>query len=201
MSRSTLRAAWPTRLRSGPWPGRRRIVGATRWTLQFAPLWVLSALAGTYTRFDPYELDAFWDVLVEVTLRTPEPARSILASTTENRAGLLADFEPVRTAAARCCGSPPRWPARVDRSAAGSPPTTSRSCCWSPRCWTSNRSPTTCWSNRRPGRHGGDRDGGALRRPPVAGRPRGRPVDAGSGCAVRSWTARRPPRRAPRPCR
>jgi hypothetical protein len=64
-----------------------------RRTLQFAPLWVLSALAGTYTRFDPYELDAFWDVLVEVTLRTPEPARSILASTTENRAGLLLDFE------------------------------------------------------------------------------------------------------------
>ena len=64
-----------------------------RRTLQFAPLWVLSALAGTYSRFDPEELDAFWDVLVGVALRTPEPARSILTSTTENRAGLLLDFQ------------------------------------------------------------------------------------------------------------
>jgi hypothetical protein len=64
-----------------------------RRTLQFGPLWVLSALAGTYTRFAPYELDAFWDTLVEVALRTPEPARGILTSTTEDRASLLLDFE------------------------------------------------------------------------------------------------------------
>ncbi len=61
-------------------------------TLQFGPLWVLSALAGTYTRFAPYELDAFWDILVEVALRTPEPARAILTSTTEDRANLMRDF-------------------------------------------------------------------------------------------------------------
>ena len=60
-------------------------------TLQFGPLWVLSALAGT-TRFDSFELDAFWDTLVQVALRTPEPARGILTSTTLDRAGLLRDF-------------------------------------------------------------------------------------------------------------
>jgi hypothetical protein len=64
-----------------------------RRTLQLGPLWVLSALAGTYGRFPQYELDAFWDTLVEVALRTPEPAREILTSTTEDRAGLLAAFE------------------------------------------------------------------------------------------------------------
>jgi len=60
-------------------------------TLRFGPLWVLSALAGT-TRFDSFELDAFWDTVVEVALRTPEPARGILTSTTVDRAGLLRDF-------------------------------------------------------------------------------------------------------------
>ena len=63
-----------------------------RRTLQFGPLWVLSALAGTYSRFDTFELDAFWDTLVEVALRTPEPARAILTSTTGDRASLLLDF-------------------------------------------------------------------------------------------------------------
>ena len=61
-------------------------------TLQFGALWVLSALAGTYTRFAPYELAAFWDTVVEIALRTPEPARGLLTSTTEDRAGLLQDF-------------------------------------------------------------------------------------------------------------
>lgn len=61
-------------------------------TLQFGPLWVLSALAGTCTRFDPVELDAFWDTVVEVALRTPEPARALLTSTTADRDGLLLDF-------------------------------------------------------------------------------------------------------------
>jgi hypothetical protein len=61
-------------------------------TLQFGPLWVLSALAGTYTRFAPYELEAFWDTVVEVALRTPEPARGLLTSTTQDRNGLLLDF-------------------------------------------------------------------------------------------------------------
>ena len=62
-------------------------------TLQLGPLWVLSALAGTHTRFDPDELAAFWDTLVSVTLRSSAPARAILESTTTDRAGLLIAFE------------------------------------------------------------------------------------------------------------
>lgn len=61
--------------------------------LQLGPLWVLSALAGTHTRFEPYELEAFWDAVVAVSLRTPEPARQILVSTAADRTGLLLDFE------------------------------------------------------------------------------------------------------------
>lgn len=63
-----------------------------RRTLQFAPLWVLSALAGTYSRFGPEELAHFWDTIVAVALRTPPPARDILASMTEDRPRLLLDF-------------------------------------------------------------------------------------------------------------
>jgi hypothetical protein len=62
-------------------------------TLQFGPLWVLSSLAGTYNRFKSYELAAFWDTVVAVALRTPHPARDILTSMTEDRSGLLLDFE------------------------------------------------------------------------------------------------------------
>ena len=62
-------------------------------TLQLGPLWVLSALAGTYARFDPDELDAFWDTVVAVALRTPQPARELLISISADRTGLLLDFE------------------------------------------------------------------------------------------------------------
>ena len=62
-------------------------------TLQLGPLWVLSALAGTYSRFQPEELAAFWDTIVDVALRTPEPARQLLTSTSADRSGLLLDFE------------------------------------------------------------------------------------------------------------
>jgi hypothetical protein len=62
-------------------------------TLQLGPLWVLSALSGTGSRFSPREQSVFWDILVEVALRTPEPARSILTSLTEDRTGLLLVFE------------------------------------------------------------------------------------------------------------
>ena len=62
-------------------------------TLQLGPLWVLSALAGTGNRFEPAELDAFWDAVVDVTLRTTGTAREVLASITEDRSGLLLDFE------------------------------------------------------------------------------------------------------------
>ena len=62
-------------------------------TLQFGPFWMLSALAGTYNRFQTYELAAFWDTLVAVALRTPPPAREILTSMAADRSGLLLDFE------------------------------------------------------------------------------------------------------------
>jgi|SRR4051794_12795487 len=62
-------------------------------TLQLGPVWVLSALAGSYSRFDPEELAAFWDTVVAVALRTPPPARDLLVSTSIDRTGLLLAFE------------------------------------------------------------------------------------------------------------
>lgn len=62
-------------------------------TLQLGPLWVLSTLSGTGNRFGPRELGVFWDTLVAVTLVTPEPARRVLTSLAEDRAGLLLAFE------------------------------------------------------------------------------------------------------------
>jgi len=62
-------------------------------TLQLGPLWVLSALAGSYSQFDRDELAAFWDTVVAVTLRTPPPARDLLISTSRDRAGLLLAYE------------------------------------------------------------------------------------------------------------
>ena len=62
-------------------------------TLQLGPLWVLSALAGRSSGFDHDELAAFWDSVVAVALRTPEPARQLLTSTSIDRTGLLLDFE------------------------------------------------------------------------------------------------------------
>ncbi|WP_375424672.1 hypothetical protein [uncultured Friedmanniella sp.] len=61
--------------------------------LELGPLWVLSALSGTGNRFDARELSAFWDALVAVALRTPEPARGLLTSLTDDRTGLLLAFE------------------------------------------------------------------------------------------------------------
>ena len=61
-------------------------------TLQLAPVWVLSALAGTCSRFDVDELAAFWDTVVAVALRTPESARQLLTSTSGDRSGLLLYF-------------------------------------------------------------------------------------------------------------
>jgi hypothetical protein len=62
-------------------------------TLQLGPLWVLSALSGTGNRFAPRELALFWDTLVAVALRTPEPARALLVSLTDDRPQLLLAFE------------------------------------------------------------------------------------------------------------
>jgi hypothetical protein len=62
-------------------------------TLQFGPFWILSAVAGTYNRFKSYQLEAFWDTVVAVAVRTSRPARDILTSMAEDRPGLLLDFE------------------------------------------------------------------------------------------------------------
>ena len=62
-------------------------------TLQLGPLWVLSAIAGTHARFDSDELAAFWDTVVAVALRAPQPARDLLVSIGGDRSGLLLDFE------------------------------------------------------------------------------------------------------------
>jgi hypothetical protein len=62
-------------------------------TLQLAPLWVLSALSGTHCGFPAHELDAFWDTVVDVSLRTPGRAREILTSLAADRSGLVLDYE------------------------------------------------------------------------------------------------------------
>ena len=62
-------------------------------TLQLGPLWVLSALVGTHTRFSALDLDVFWDAVVSEGLRAPADARALLATLTTDRPGLLLDFE------------------------------------------------------------------------------------------------------------
>ena len=62
-------------------------------TLQLGPLWVLSALVGTHTRFAEPDLDAFWDAVVAEGLRSPAASRGLLGSLTVDRAGLLLDLE------------------------------------------------------------------------------------------------------------
>src|SRR3954451_19130726 len=62
-------------------------------TLQLGPLWVLSALVGTHTRFSAMDLVAFWDAVVSEGLRAPREARELLATLTTDRSGLLLDFE------------------------------------------------------------------------------------------------------------
>ena len=48
-------------------------------TLQLAPLWVLSALVGTHTRFAPLDLESFWDAVVAEGLRAPSATRGLLS--------------------------------------------------------------------------------------------------------------------------
>lgn len=62
-------------------------------TLQLGPLWVLSALVGTHTRFAEPDLAAFWDAVVSEGLRAPSAARGLLDSLTLDRSGLLLDLE------------------------------------------------------------------------------------------------------------
>lgn len=62
-------------------------------TLQLGPLWALSALVGTHTRFAAPDLAAFWDAVVTEGLRVPADARGLLGTLTVDRSGLLLDFE------------------------------------------------------------------------------------------------------------
>ena len=62
-------------------------------TLQLGPLWVLSALVGTHTRFAGPDLDAFWDAVVSEGLRAPADARRLLDTLAADRPGLLMSFE------------------------------------------------------------------------------------------------------------
>ena len=62
-------------------------------TLQLGPLWVLSSLVGTHTRFSELDLMVFWDAVVSEGLRAPAAAREVLGTLTADRSGLLLDFE------------------------------------------------------------------------------------------------------------
>lgn len=62
-------------------------------TLQLGPLWVLSALVGTHTRFFGPDLESFWDAVVSEGLRAPSEARGLLSTLTADRSGLLLSFE------------------------------------------------------------------------------------------------------------
>lgn len=62
-------------------------------TLQLGPLWVLSALVGTHTRFAEPDLAAFWDAVVSEGLSAPSATRGLLSSLTLDRSGLLLDLE------------------------------------------------------------------------------------------------------------
>ena len=62
-------------------------------TLQLGPLWVLSSLVGTHSRFTELDLEAFWDAVVSESLRAPREARELLSSLAVDRGGLLLDFE------------------------------------------------------------------------------------------------------------
>lgn len=61
-------------------------------TLRFAPVWVLSALAGR-TRFDDDELGAFWDAVTDAALRSTGPGRDLLGTAAAQRRWLFDEFE------------------------------------------------------------------------------------------------------------
>lgn len=61
--------------------------------LQLAPVWMLSAIAGTGTTFSASDRDAFWETVYSVSLRTPPAARVVLESVLRAGPGLFLDFE------------------------------------------------------------------------------------------------------------
>ncbi len=62
-------------------------------TLQTAPLWVLSALAGRQSRFIPLELAAFWRAIDATASGAVGLANRVLISLSDGFAGRLADYE------------------------------------------------------------------------------------------------------------
>ncbi|CAN7594185.1 hypothetical protein LJR027_004207 [Terrabacter sp. LjRoot27] len=61
-------------------------------TLRFAPVWVLSALAGR-VRFDEDERGAFWDAVTDAALRSAGPGRELLGTAAAERRWLFDEFE------------------------------------------------------------------------------------------------------------
>jgi hypothetical protein len=61
-------------------------------TLLFAPVWVLSALAGR-VRFDEDERGAYWDAVTDAALRSTGPGRQLLGTAAAERRWLFDEFE------------------------------------------------------------------------------------------------------------
>lgn len=62
-------------------------------TLQFAPFWMLSSLAGVHRNFDPLEVEGFSRSLDNAAKARGRLAREVIASVSENRDWLLEEFE------------------------------------------------------------------------------------------------------------
>ena len=63
------------------------------YVLQLGPVWMLSAVAGTGTSFSRLDRDTFWEIVYEVTDRTPPAARAVLQSVLDAGSDLFLDFE------------------------------------------------------------------------------------------------------------
>jgi hypothetical protein len=61
--------------------------------LQLGPVWMLSAVAGTGTRFSPLDRETFWETLSSVSRRTPGAAGAVLESVLDAGPDLFLDFE------------------------------------------------------------------------------------------------------------
>jgi len=62
-------------------------------TLRTAPLWVLSAIVGRQSRFNPLELAAFWRSVDSAAAGADGLANAVLVSFSDNFSGLLEDYE------------------------------------------------------------------------------------------------------------
>ncbi|MET0866095.1 MAG: hypothetical protein ABWZ98_17315 [Nakamurella sp.] len=62
-------------------------------TLQTAPLWVLTAVVGRQSKFDPLELAAFWRVVDATAAGSDGLAKSVLEALSSNFSAQLALYE------------------------------------------------------------------------------------------------------------